>query len=94
MRVHNIFYIGLLSKVKRNKLQAWENLPPLITVDGKEEYKVKAIMDLKEEKGKWFYLIKWKGYRPKESTWEPKGNLKKHGKTSQKVQGNFEKEVP
>jgi hypothetical protein len=37
-------------------------------------------MDSKEVKGKWFYLIKWKGYRPEESTWEPKGNLKNAAK--------------
>jgi hypothetical protein len=61
MRVHDVFYVGLLSKVKRNKLQAWENQPPPITVDGEEEYKVKGIMDSRETKGKWEYLIKWKG---------------------------------
>jgi hypothetical protein len=97
MRIPNIFYVGLLSKVKRNKQQAWENRPPPITVDGEEECKVEGIMDCKEEKGKWFYLIKWKGYGPKESTWEPKGTQgkpKECGKTSQKVKGNFEKEVP
>ncbi|CEL52814.1 hypothetical protein RSOLAG1IB_11159 [Rhizoctonia solani AG-1 IB] len=54
--------------------------PPPITVDGEEEYEVEGIMDSKEEKGKWFYLVKWKGYGPKESTWEPKGNLKNAAK--------------
>jgi hypothetical protein len=52
MRIHNVFYVGLLSKVKRNKLQAWENRPPPITVDGEEEYKVEGIMDSWETKGK------------------------------------------
>jgi hypothetical protein len=80
MKVHNVFYVGLLSNVKRNKLQAWENRPPPITVDGEEEYKVKGIMDSRETKGKWEYLIKWKGYGPEESTWEPKANLKNTAK--------------
>jgi hypothetical protein len=61
MRVHNVFYVGLLSKVKHNKLQAWENRPPPITVEGEEEYKVEGIMDSRETRGKWEYLIKWKG---------------------------------
>ncbi|CCO33216.1 hypothetical protein RSOLAG1IB_11015 [Rhizoctonia solani AG-1 IB] len=88
MRIHNVFYVGLLSKVKRNELQAWENHPPPITVDGEEEYEVEGIMDSRENKGKWEYLIKWKGYGPKESTWEPKTNLKnaaKHLKKYEKV---------
>ncbi|CCO31297.1 hypothetical protein RSOLAG1IB_12227 [Rhizoctonia solani AG-1 IB] len=40
MRVNDVFYIGLLSKVKCNELKAWENRPPPITVDEEEEYKV------------------------------------------------------
>ncbi|CEL54850.1 hypothetical protein RSOLAG1IB_11795 [Rhizoctonia solani AG-1 IB] len=86
MRIHNIFYVGLLSKVKQNELQAWENRPPPITVDGEEEYKVKGIMDSRETKGKWEYLVKWKGYGPEESTWEPKSNLKNAAKHLQKYE--------
>jgi hypothetical protein len=88
MKIHDVFYIGLLSKVKHNEFQAWENRPPPITVDGEEEYEVEGIMDSRETKGKWEYLIKWKGYGPEESTWEPKGNLKnaaKHLKKYEKI---------
>ncbi|CCO34838.1 Retrotransposable element Tf2 155 kDa protein type 1 [Rhizoctonia solani AG-1 IB] len=86
MRVHDVFYVGLLSKVKRNELQAWENRPPPITVDGEEEYEVEGIMDSRETKGKWEYLIKWKGYGPEESTWEPKANLKNAAKHLKKYE--------
>jgi hypothetical protein len=86
MRVHDVFYVGLLSKVKRNELQAWENRPPPITVDGEEEYEVEGIMDSRESKGKWEYLIKWKGYGPEESTWEPKANLKNAAKHLKKYE--------
>ncbi|CCO31917.1 Retrotransposable element Tf2 155 kDa protein type 1 [Rhizoctonia solani AG-1 IB] len=88
MKIHDVFYMGLLSKVKRNELQAWENRPPPITVDGEEEYEVEGIMDSRENKGKWEYLIKWKGYGLEESTWEPKANLKnaaKHLKKYEKI---------
>ncbi|CCO37033.1 Chromodomain Y-like protein Short=CDY-like [Rhizoctonia solani AG-1 IB] len=77
MRIHNIFYVGLLSKVKKDDTRKWENRPPLVTVDGEEEYIVEGIMDSREtKKGKWEYLVKWKGYGPEESTWEPRENLK------------------
>ncbi|KAF8748203.1 hypothetical protein RHS01_10971 [Rhizoctonia solani] len=72
MQIHNVFYVGLLSKVKRDKKRAFENCPPPITVDGEEEYKVEGITDAEERNGKWFFRVKWKGYSPKENTWEPK----------------------
>ncbi|CCO33426.1 Retrotransposable element Tf2 155 kDa protein type 3 [Rhizoctonia solani AG-1 IB] len=65
MRVPNVFYGGLLSKVKKDKTCKWENRPPPITVDGEEEYIVEGIMDSRRhKKGKWEYLVKWKGYGP------------------------------
>ncbi|CCO31577.1 hypothetical protein RSOLAG1IB_10868 [Rhizoctonia solani AG-1 IB] len=88
MKIHNVFYLGLLSKVKHNELQAWENHPPPITVDREEEDEAEGIMNSRESKGKWEYLIKWKGYGPEESTWEPKANLKnaaKHLKKYKKI---------
>ncbi|KAF8748815.1 hypothetical protein RHS01_10542 [Rhizoctonia solani] len=39
MQIHNVFYIGLLSKVKRDKKRAFENRPPPVTVDGKRSTK-------------------------------------------------------
>ncbi|CCO35597.1 hypothetical protein BN14_09715 [Rhizoctonia solani AG-1 IB] len=69
MRVHDVFYVGLLSKVKKDEKRKWENWPPPITVDGEEEYIVEGITDSREnKKGKWEYLVKWKGYGPEEST--------------------------
>ncbi|KAF8761511.1 hypothetical protein RHS01_00264 [Rhizoctonia solani] len=76
MRIHNIFYVGLLSKVKRDKKRAFENCPPPVTVDREEEYKVEGITNAEERNGKWFFQVKWKGYRSKENTWEPQENLK------------------
>jgi hypothetical protein len=50
MRVHNVFYVGLLSKVKNDKTCKWKNCPPPITIDGEEEYTVEGIMDSRETK--------------------------------------------
>ena len=41
----------------------------------KQFYEVEEILDRKKVKGKFQYLIKWKGYRLSESTWEPVSHL-------------------
>ncbi|KAF8751567.1 hypothetical protein RHS01_08148 [Rhizoctonia solani] len=41
MRIHNVFYVGLLSKVKRDKKRAFENCPPPVTVDGEKSMRLK-----------------------------------------------------
>ncbi|KAF8755093.1 hypothetical protein RHS01_05367 [Rhizoctonia solani] len=51
MRIHNVFYMGLLSKVKRDDKRAFENCPPPVTMDGEEEYKVEGITDMEERNG-------------------------------------------
>ncbi|QRW22071.1 Retrotransposable element Tf2 protein [Rhizoctonia solani] len=71
MRIHNVFYVGLLSKVKRDNKRAFENRPPPVTVDGGEEYEVEGITNAEERNRKWFFQVKWKGYRSEENTWEP-----------------------
>ncbi|QRW26585.1 Transposon Tf2-1 polyprotein [Rhizoctonia solani] len=46
------------------------SFPPIYN-KGEEEYEVEQIIDSKQQKGKWFYLIKWKGYGPEDNSWEP-----------------------
>lgn len=40
-----------------------------------DEYEVESILDKRVYRGKAKYLVKWKGYSRKESTWEPLENL-------------------
>ncbi|CAH1645183.1 unnamed protein product [Spodoptera littoralis] len=40
-----------------------------------EEYVVEKVLDKRTVKGKIQYLLKWKGYKEDESTWEPVENL-------------------
>ncbi|QRW16907.1 Retrotransposable element Tf2 protein [Rhizoctonia solani] len=72
LKIHNVFYVGLLSKVLKSPSQLLPERPPPETIEGEEEYKVKRIIDSKRQQGKWFYLIKWKGYGPEDNSWEPK----------------------
>ncbi|KAF8761057.1 hypothetical protein RHS01_00623 [Rhizoctonia solani] len=72
MRIHDVFYVGLLSKVKRDKKCTFKNCPPPVTVDREEEYKVEGITNAKERDGKWFFQVKWKGYGSKKTRGNPK----------------------
>lgn len=40
-----------------------------------EDYEVEVIVDHKLEKGKKFYLVKWKGWAASNNTWEPESSL-------------------
>ncbi|KAF8748196.1 hypothetical protein RHS01_10969 [Rhizoctonia solani] len=93
MRIHNVFYVGLLSKVKKDNKRTFENCPPPVTIDREEEYKVEGITDAEECNRKWYFWVKWKGYGSKENTWEPWENLKNTEKF-EKVQKQNEKEGP
>ncbi|QRW20745.1 Retrotransposable element Tf2 protein [Rhizoctonia solani] len=73
LKIHNMFYVGLLSKSHDNvsPSQPYPERPPPETIEGEEEYKVEQILDSKRKQGKCFYLIKWKGYGPEDYSWEP-----------------------
>ncbi|KDN48837.1 hypothetical protein RSAG8_02824, partial [Rhizoctonia solani AG-8 WAC10335] len=47
LKIHDIFYIGLLSKVKEDPTRPSKEKPPPIIIEGEEEYEVKAILDSK-----------------------------------------------
>ncbi|KAF8753280.1 hypothetical protein RHS01_06880 [Rhizoctonia solani] len=72
LKIHNVFYVGLLSKVHKSTSQPFPECPPPETIEGEEEYKVEQIIDSKRQQGKWFYLIKWRGYGPEDNSWNPK----------------------
>ena len=75
MKIHPVFYVGLLSKAIEGEHHLFLERPAPETIEGEEEYKVEAIIDHKRDRNKWWYLIKWKGYGPESNTWEPKENI-------------------
>ncbi|QRW26415.1 Retrotransposable element Tf2 protein [Rhizoctonia solani] len=84
MKIHNVFYVGLLSKVHKSPSQPLPERRPPETIEGEEEYKVEQIIDSERQQGKWFYLIKWKGYGPEDNSWEPKELLEHSQKEIQR----------
>ncbi|KAG9225531.1 hypothetical protein CCMSSC00406_0003034 [Pleurotus cornucopiae] len=49
--------------------------PPLVQIQGENEYEVENILDSRLRQGRLEYLVKWKGYTDEHNTWEPKKNL-------------------
>ncbi|QRW24287.1 Retrotransposable element Tf2 protein [Rhizoctonia solani] len=54
MRIHDVFYVGLLSKVKRDKKRNFENRPPPVTVDGEKNTRLKGSQTWKKGTGSGF----------------------------------------
>jgi Chromo (CHRromatin Organisation MOdifier) domain len=72
MKIHNVFHIDLLSPYKETEAYGtpYMRLPPEIK-EGKEEYEVKAILDMRHF-GRWKklqYLVHWVGYPHTDDTW-------------------------
>ncbi|KDN47695.1 hypothetical protein RSAG8_03485, partial [Rhizoctonia solani AG-8 WAC10335] len=59
LKTHDVFYIGLLSKVKEDLTRPFKERPPPKIIEGEEEYEVEAILDLKRDPDRWKYLLKW-----------------------------------
>jgi hypothetical protein len=77
---HKIKQVFLYQNNFRYMLNGFENVAfaeaeLLPAKEAEEMYVVEAIRDEKKEKNKIYYLIKWKGYKVSENTWEPKAEL-------------------
>ena len=75
-KIHNVFHATLLTPFKETTFHGTiETRPPPDLVDGQQEYEVEAILTHQRYRGKYQYLVKWKGYDSSENTWEPEQNL-------------------
>ncbi|KAG6870443.1 hypothetical protein C0992_013372, partial [Termitomyces sp. T32_za158] len=49
--------------------------PPPVEVEDEYHYEVDHILDSRLVRGRPHYLVRWKGYGPKDDTWEPRRHL-------------------
>ena len=76
MEIHPVFHVSNLKRYKWSpKFDRTELPPPLILVDGEEEYEVEAILRHKGKGARHLYLVLWKGYPITEPSWEPESHL-------------------
>ncbi|KAL5532624.1 hypothetical protein ACEPAF_4398 [Sanghuangporus sanghuang] len=76
LRIHPVFYAGLLIPYRERKDPAQRTRPPPEVIAGETEYEVEAIRDMRKRHGKWEYQVKWLGYPEEENTWEPVEGLR------------------
>ena len=72
-RIHPVFHVELLKQYRADG--RYQPPPPVLTLEGEEEYEVERILDHKQRGNKTRYLIRWAGYGPEHDLWEPASSL-------------------
>jgi hypothetical protein len=76
-KIANNFNVSKLHPYNPPTIPNQKQQPPrAVEVEGEEEYEVEEIADSRVSRGKFQYLVKWKGYTAEHNTWEPESNLK------------------
>src|SRR5271170_3186576 len=71
MKIHSVFHVSLLEPYHTSTILDRIQPPPQpIVVESESEYEVEEILDSKYLRKRLFYLVKWKGYDPSNSSWE------------------------
>ena len=75
--IHTTFHVSMLRPVHDNGVSACQ--PPIIMVDGKEEFELQTILQHSPDKNRgdsvMRYLVPWKGCGPAYNSWEPEKAL-------------------
>lgn len=74
--LHEVFHVSLLKLDIPDQFPKRKPLPPpTVKIEGDKHYDVKAIIDSKKIGRGTQFLVRWKGYGPKDDTCEPYHNL-------------------
>ena len=77
VRIHPVFHVSLLSPLKPDHIPGrTHEEPPVVEVEGEEEWEVEEIRDSRLHYGKCQYLVKLFGYDNSHCSWEPVANVK------------------
>lgn len=87
MQIHPVFHVSLLRRYYEREGQLPPPDPIVITND-QEEYEVEEILAKRIRYKKPEYLVKWKGYKLHDASWESLDNLE----NAQKAIENFERD--
>jgi hypothetical protein len=75
MKIHPVFHVSLLEPYKESTTPGrLPPPPPLIEINGEEEFEVSKIIDSSINRKRLEYLVHWQGYEISERTWEPAAN--------------------
>ncbi|MBW0552090.1 hypothetical protein O181_091805 [Austropuccinia psidii MF-1] len=68
---------GWLGPFEQSSIPNQHQFPPPVIVEEQEEWEVAQVLDSKLKRGKFWYLVEWKGFSedPERTTWEPASNL-------------------
>jgi hypothetical protein len=74
--IHPVFHASKLMPYTESTIpgQAAPKPSPIL-VKGEQEWEVEEILQHKKTRGKFYYLIRWKGYTRDHDTWEPASNI-------------------
>jgi hypothetical protein len=75
-RIHPVFHVSILRKHTGDSIVGRsQTRPEPIQVDGDTEWEIEGILDRRTRGRKTEYLVSWKGFSPKDDSWEPEGHL-------------------
>ena len=73
MAVHPVFHVSLLKPVHPGQPEQYQDPPPLIKVNGQEEFIIERVLDsrVNQQDNGFDYLVKWYSFSDAHNSWEP-----------------------